>query len=269
MSRTIRLARAFTLVELLIVVGIIAVLIAVLLPALTAARRQAQMVVCASNLRQIGLVSAQYINEYKGVLPAWDYRFSADNLSPGYDWTVTLSKYFSSRQWVQWGGGTGTATQNAPIELYKCPSVNVEHVITDPFWAARRPTSYVISFYTASPTNSGWYHPNWPKVTMFRSSVEFPLFTELMPSIVGVGGMTQWFFSGRVDEPPTTAVGNWQQSVSFRHGKSGQWNDPRGVVNVCFLDGHVASIRRDEFLAINLTASGRASVQKIRWNRQP
>jgi prepilin-type N-terminal cleavage/methylation domain-containing protein/prepilin-type processing-associated H-X9-DG protein len=261
--------QGFTLVELLVVIGIIALLISILLPALLAARRQAQTIVCASNLRQVGLTSTQYINENRGALPAWDSRFSAGNLTPLYDWTVTLSKYFSKTQWVQWGGAAGTATQNQPIGLYKCPSVTVEHVITDPFWAARRPTSYVISFYAASPTNTGWYHPNWPKATMFRSSSEFPLFTELMPTIVGTAGMTQWFFTGRVDEPPTTVLGNWQLSVAFRHGKSNLWNDPKGIVNVCFLDGHVAPVRRDEFQEINLTASGRAAVQKIRWNRQP
>ena len=70
---TSRPPRAFTLVELLVVIGIIALLISVLLPALNQARRAAKSVVCASNLRSINQGMLLYANAYNGAIPgsAW------------------------------------------------------------------------------------------------------------------------------------------------------------------------------------------------------
>src|SRR4051794_12458706 len=64
-----RLSRGFTLVELLVVVGIIALLVAILLPALTRAREQAQRVACGSQLHQFHIALVMYANDNHGWLP--------------------------------------------------------------------------------------------------------------------------------------------------------------------------------------------------------
>ena len=118
-----RPSRAFTLVELLVVIGIIALLISVLLPALRKAREQAAGVACSSNQRQLMQAFLLFANEHKGRLPG---NFT-DHANPDADKRAWLLNY---QEPLTSAPRSGTLFRYVNSDgVYRCPSLGASNVL--------------------------------------------------------------------------------------------------------------------------------------------
>ncbi len=150
MNGTVRQRRTdgFTLTELLVVIAIIALLASILFPAFARARENARRATCQSNLKQIGLGVAMYIQDFDGHYPAVDSNYS--NYTGNQPSTGPFSApAFGIQQ--TWSNRIYPYLKSAPIFL--CPSQKTANA----FFGGSTPCSYAMNVYLSyTSTHSYW-----------------------------------------------------------------------------------------------------------------
>ncbi|HZZ44567.1 MAG TPA: prepilin-type N-terminal cleavage/methylation domain-containing protein [Tepidisphaeraceae bacterium] len=211
--------RAFTLVELLVVIGIIALLISILLPTLSTARQAANTAVCASNIRQLATASLLYAIENHGYFPPAHLDFLTTNLDRWHGTRPNTSAPFDF------------STSRLRRYLYtpnikQCPAFEPA---APGFEASAGGYGYNNHYIGSSTADQGWSTDsvNTPaKLNMIRNPSSKILFAD---TAMAVGStIIEYSFA----EPPTADGLTTSPSLQFRH---------RNRCNIAFADGHVTA----------------------------
>lgn len=204
-----RSARAFTLAELLVVVGIIALLIAILLPSLARAQRLARATACASQMKQIAVGTLMYAQDHGGRWPRSTHSALPHRVMP---WGYALSPYLGSGPYT----GPSAAWDKLFTGLYRCPEDDRAGR-----WSYGKNVWFELNSAEVGEIDGVASGPTYTRVSAVPRPSATVLYGELGSGSMADHVMAHFWYLGGAPEVDAS-----------RHGKTS---------NYAYADGHVAS----------------------------
>src|SRR3954470_5863398 len=278
--------RAFTLVEILVVIAIIGLLVALLFPAVQSSREASRRLQCTNNLKQIGLAFLNFESSHRVFPPGYVSQFDAsgNDTGPGWGWAAMIlpqmdeSPIYNVIHFDLPIEHPMNGVRVASIPNYLCPTEDFRHV-----WQAKRPdgspicevaeSNYVAMFGTTEPgvDGDGMFFRN-SKIKMSDISdgtsktIAAGERTHQLGRATWVGSVTQAVLFPEDDNSQSQAVPETGAGMTLGHagegigpgGTGGDVNQFYGLhgqgANFVFADGHVSflltSMDYDTYLAL-------------------
>lgn len=235
-----KLQTAFTLVELLVVIGIIAVLVGILMPALNRARQQAQQTQCMSNMRQVGVGLQMYVVENKGWLPPIapnNAQYSGGAPTPSLvECTTDFGQEVVYANYPNFLGSL-IPYMKGNIAVFRCPTI----IYAQPYVPGN---TFYLPDSASDTTCMGNSAVMGRKISMIRNSSDIAYLQEqpyrwgaaIYRPLRDPNNPGQYYYFHDTDNSPATL----QYQYSYNHSKGG---------NLVYVDGHADFRKRGDIKA--------------------